>query len=56
MIVEPIVDLIQQDLLFRHNHDELVALHAIIHDAVIVFCFQQRNYVYDTPVVKPDGS
>ena len=39
MIVDPSVALIEQDLFFRHDHDELVILHASIHDAGIIFCF-----------------
>ena len=55
MIVESIVYLIGQDLLVSHNRDEFVYLRAIIYDVVIIFCFWQRKYVRDAPVVKPDG-
>ena len=56
MTVESIVDIIEQDLLVGHNHDELAAIRAIIHDAVIIiFSFRQRQYVCDAPVVKVDG-
>ena len=44
MIVESIAALIEQDLPVSNNHDELVALHTIIHDTVIVLCFRQRYY------------
>ena len=53
MIVEPIEDLIEQELLVGHNHGVLVSFYNIIHDAVLIFCFWQRKYVRDAPVVKP---
>ena len=56
MILESIVDLIEQDLFVGHNHDTLVYLHAIVHDAILIFRFQQRNYVHDTHVLKPERS
>ena len=39
MVVDTSVDIIEKDILFGHDHDELVALHAIIHDAVPFFPF-----------------
>ena len=56
MIVESIADLIEKDPLVRNNIDELVALCAIIHNVVLIFRFQQINYVHHAPVVKPYGS
>ena len=44
MIVKSIADLIKQELLGVYNHYELVALHTIIHDTVIIIWFLQRNY------------
>ena len=49
-------DLIEQDILVWHNHDELVALRATIHDAVLIFCFRQRKHVRNAPVIKPESS
>ena len=56
MIVESIAALIEQYLIVRHNHYELVAFLAILHYTVIISSFQQRNYVQNAPVVKPCGS
>ena len=46
MIVESIADLIEQELLVGHNHDELVFLRAILHNAVLIFSFQQRESMF----------
>ena len=51
MIVDPIASLIEKDLLVGHNHDALVVLHDIIHEAVLIFRFQQRNYVCNEIVI-----
>ena len=56
MILESIAALIEIHPLVRHNHDELVALRAIIHDAVLILRFWQRKYAQNAPVFKPDGS
>ena len=56
MILESIAALIEHAVLVGNNHNELVALFTIIHDTVIIICFQQRKYVCDAPVVKPYGS
>ena len=56
MIVEPTAYLIEQDFLVSHNHDELVPLYAIIHNAALIFCSQQRKYISNAPVVKPHGN
>ena len=37
MIVESILNLVEQDPLVGHNHDELVALHAIINNTVFIY-------------------
>ena len=42
MIVEPIASLIEKDLLVGHNHDALVVLHDIIHEAVLILDFNRE--------------
>ena len=39
MIVDSILNLVEQDPLVGHNHDELVALHAIINNTVFIYLF-----------------
>ena len=43
MILETILDLIEQDLLVRNIHYELVSLRAIIHDMVLIFDFDRKS-------------
>ena len=42
MTVESIVDPIEQDLLSGHNHDELFALFAILHEEVLFLDFYRE--------------
>ena len=43
MIVEFITALIEQALIVRNNHYELVSLHTIIQDAVLIFAFDRES-------------
>ena len=56
VILESIAALVEQDLLIGNNHDELVSLRVIIHDAVLIFRFWQIKYFRYAPAVKPDKS
>ena len=43
MIVDPIAALAEQEIFIKYYHDELVDLHAIIYDMVLIFYFDRES-------------